>query len=665
MVEAGFRERGSAPPSVSCWVVDLDVGGVSVVSMGKLAPDDPKLATEGNPGDVNTAHGQVGRAAPTLGSSVEVEHEVMGRCAGVVGAAPTDHMQLSTQQHRGARPMLGRQIGPPPPAPVSDTKDVDTAGAAKARPVDLAPGDPNIVAGDGVTGREVVSEVRKPGDDLPSVSDRVVTLDFVRSGPAVEDASEHIDLVTHDRRCVLAARADEGGSLGPAIRGDSRRAAGRSSVLIRWATSCIGGASRIGRAAGIEVAVRAGIRTSIRHHDGLGQSRVAVTRERSRPGRAAIARWSERGVSACIHLAEGPCCSAAARSEPRTAYEKSDSSDMQRRAGSNEDLVLGSLRTLLMDRSHSSHDCDAACSTWFGEAFEGTNFSRAFDEWTSSRHSGQVKGRGPARRRTRRQGAIPGERQLLLLCALATQTFGGCTREVFVATRGENACAELNACQQAAGDQELARFRFDGNLDEVEGRATLVGIGEIGFGEGPGGCDEAVRFGEEGYLVLDDSPAWDVSLISVSFWFFAPACGAGESFDATGLISRDADLRQQPGHFTVGWTSSCSLWIRLQRQDPEEDTIVSAPADPGRWHHVQVRVGPPNLRLWVDGTPLAEASTEATLMGNDNPWAFGANTRRSVEGMVTPIQSQANGFLLDEVRLTTGEPSCVTEPPTE
>jgi len=214
-------------------------------------------------------------------------------------------------------------------------------------------------------------------------------------------------------------------------------------------------------------------------------------------------------------------------------------------------------------------------------------------------------------------------------------------------------------------------------FDQDQGRAQVADVvgshnGAVQLGlaatvDGPEGCDAAFSFGSEGrYIVIDDSPDWDLEVGSIDLWLRLPA----ELTDNIGVFSRDLDQRQAPGHISLFVDTEGRAVLRVQPQDDElnnsNDAVAcSAAALPlDQWVQLGVNFGPPAVELYVDGQLATGEGPHAIIggwdcgqpgeygiAGNDLPWVVGRSTFRSV-GVLETLEFPASDCAIDHLRIS-------------
>jgi hypothetical protein len=214
----------------------------------------------------------------------------------------------------------------------------------------------------------------------------------------------------------------------------------------------------------------------------------------------------------------------------------------------------------------------------------------------------------------------------------------------------------------------VALYPFDDDegrsqvADTVGGHNGSAQLGLVSTVEGPEDCGRALAFGEQGYVVIDDSPAWDLESGSIDLWLWVPA----ELTDHVGVVSRDQRDRDDPGHFTLFVDDAGHALARVQPASAsgELDALSCSEVELPReqWLHIGVNFGPPRVELYLDGE-LVSGLGPSTLRdecgqdgpfgiaGNDLPWVLGRATHHS-EGILDTLELPATGFAIDHLRIS-------------
>lgn len=204
----------------------------------------------------------------------------------------------------------------------------------------------------------------------------------------------------------------------------------------------------------------------------------------------------------------------------------------------------------------------------------------------------------------------------------------------------------VSPCALAAGaTPALSRYDFE----DAEGATTLrdsrgladaqVTGGAFASTPGPAGCGNALFFGANGlYAVIPNLPEWDLDEGSIDFWFRVP-----NATGTYGILGRDHQGTDLPGHFSVWLTAERTVTLRLQGAGAVATVCSAEPLAVGEWVNVGVNFGPLGSELWVDrklalrtGDPRVETvvpecggTTYDGIAGNEQPWVLGFDTSRS------------------------------------
>lgn len=178
---------------------------------------------------------------------------------------------------------------------------------------------------------------------------------------------------------------------------------------------------------------------------------------------------------------------------------------------------------------------------------------------------------------------------------------------------------------------------------------------------GPSSCGRAMRIATDtSYGVVPDSPA------------FAHREGALElrmllTSDAVrgAVLTRDA-AGQTQGQFSLFLDDAGRLVARFQSGGRSIAACSDAPLPAGRWYYVGVNYGAAGAELFVNGVSQRGAATWRTegesgpcgdtspvgMIGESNPWIFGASSTRAVPGTGEPLGPATVGLVLDHVRFS-------------
>jgi hypothetical protein len=220
----------------------------------------------------------------------------------------------------------------------------------------------------------------------------------------------------------------------------------------------------------------------------------------------------------------------------------------------------------------------------------------------------------------------------------------------------------------------VALYTFDEDdgaaqvTDSVGAHDGTVLLGSTVTTNGPEGCGPAFAFGEEArYFVIEDSPDWDLEVGSVDLWIWLPA----ESSENVGVLSRDLNEREQPGHLSMFVDAEGRAVVRVQPADAEDsdnsnDAVLCSetPLPRETWVHLGLNFGPPEVELYVSGELNDWAGTHAitdewacgqhqpwSITGNDLPWVIGRSTFRS-EAPLETLEFPAVGCAIDQLRIS-------------
>lgn len=212
----------------------------------------------------------------------------------------------------------------------------------------------------------------------------------------------------------------------------------------------------------------------------------------------------------------------------------------------------------------------------------------------------------------------------------------------------------------------MALYRFDESdgsaIVDATGNHPGFVVGKEGTEwdrvDGPEPCQRALRFTPSEtatpYAVVPNHTELDLSQGSIELWVRFDAPPPAESVD--GILSRDANGTDLPGHFSFFRACDGRLVIRLQRSDTQQLHLCSDPVEQDRWLNVGINFGGGPVELFVDGAAAANTEPYACnpgkpgnpcgtgdevsegLDGNTNPWVIGALNWTALEGSAEPVQ---------------------------
>ncbi len=188
--------------------------------------------------------------------------------------------------------------------------------------------------------------------------------------------------------------------------------------------------------------------------------------------------------------------------------------------------------------------------------------------------------------------------------------------------------------------EEVAR-RDGGYVDKPTG-------GLSGFGDG----GTSVEFdGVDDFVEVPHDPTYLLDRGTLSFWF-RPSDISGTQ----GMVSKDATNYATGGHIRV-YLNGSQLECRLQSTSASKYVrSASGAVSANTWHHVAVGFGAEGLRLYLNGVLVDSDSYTGGLgpssggVGNEEPWTFGVDQRKSSSGTTDGWDLPYHGRL-DDVRL--------------
>jgi hypothetical protein len=223
-------------------------------------------------------------------------------------------------------------------------------------------------------------------------------------------------------------------------------------------------------------------------------------------------------------------------------------------------------------------------------------------------------------------------------------------------------------CVAKVDPATLLLYTFSGSGTQVtdatgKHHGALVGSG-VARGLGAPGCGTAAVFpkSSSSYVVVPDATDWDLAQGSVDFSLRIDTPAVPY---LRGIVSRDADNVDKPGHLSIYQLPDGGIAVRLQLTLNSGFVRCSPPVTFGAWHHVGVNWGPGGLELFVNGaaaqrtdslkpgpiTLQCGTSTEKGIEGNDNPWVLGTSSHQSAEGAATPTSFPFDGAI-DSFRIS-------------
>ena len=233
----------------------------------------------------------------------------------------------------------------------------------------------------------------------------------------------------------------------------------------------------------------------------------------------------------------------------------------------------------------------------------------------------------PCRRRQRRlHGHLVNDWVLSLFAVALLTTLTACegTSDT-IATPRESVGSDCPG-PVAANEGVVALYTFDGD----EGRSQVAdsagdndGVVQSGLAttvDGPEGCSRAFSFGAgDRYIVIDDTPLWDLEVGSIKSWLWLPA----ELPNHVGVFSRDRSGREESGHISLFVDVEGRAEIRVQPRDDSSDNSTDAVACSAallprqQWVHLGVNFGPPAVELYVtvcsrNGRGLTQSPTNGS-----------------------------------------------------
>lgn len=260
---------------------------------------------------------------------------------------------------------------------------------------------------------------------------------------------------------------------------------------------------------------------------------------------------------------------------------------------------------------------------------------------------------------------VPVQPRAALWIVVASSTIAACDLVFGVPPPGDG---DLSGEVAIVVPDIVAHYRFDSPgpvITDDSGRHD--GESLDGVTSTPGVIGSAIAFPAGmplPHVVVPNSSAWDLPEGAIELWVRPVAAAAGEQI---GILSRD-NMGTSDGHFALVQYGTQFFVIRMQ-SSVDADVGVSRvlcseqTLTPGTWMHLGINLGPPAAELWVDGTRgtrtdaivifgegAACNSAEArSILGNDDPWVFGALNVASAPGTTTRLSHPFVEGAIDEL----------------
>lgn len=212
----------------------------------------------------------------------------------------------------------------------------------------------------------------------------------------------------------------------------------------------------------------------------------------------------------------------------------------------------------------------------------------------------------------------------------------------------------------------VAHYRFEmisPAVTDETGRHDGEAIG--GVTAVPGRVGAAILFAAEmplPHVLVPNQAAWDLPEGAIELWV-RPVASAGQ----IGILSRD-NSGTSDGHFVLVQLADKFFVVRLQTStDGGAGGGVflcsnQAPT-PGAWMHVGINLGAPTAELWVDGVlgtrtdsfsifggqGTCNTASARSILGNDDPWVFGALSVQSQPGTTSLLSNPFVDGAIDEL----------------
>jgi len=181
--------------------------------------------------------------------------------------------------------------------------------------------------------------------------------------------------------------------------------------------------------------------------------------------------------------------------------------------------------------------------------------------------------------------------------------------------------------------------------------AENAGLARGGVSGGAAGASgDALSFnGSSGYVEVAHRPNYLLDHGCLAFWFYPT------NSSSRGLVGKAASGYGDGGHLQVSFGSGRKVVATLGSASSTY-TLQSGSVALNQWHHVAVSFGAGGLRLIVNGDEVDSDPYTGGLgpssggEGNEEPWAFGADTSSTSAGSLSGLSGYWGGRL-DDVRL--------------
>lgn len=213
----------------------------------------------------------------------------------------------------------------------------------------------------------------------------------------------------------------------------------------------------------------------------------------------------------------------------------------------------------------------------------------------------------------------------------------------------------------------VAHYRFETagpTIVDETGRhnGSVVGPGSLTTVPGPVGNGIEFPMGMRTYVVIPDSPDFDLVEGSIDLWM-RTSSAAGD----LGVFSRDSV--GTPGGQILLVQRASMLLVRMQSGTDGGGgggrVMCSDPVPLKTWIHVGINFGAPQAELWIDGVeqtstqdieyqgytgPCGDAGAR-NLAGNNDPFVVGALGEQSTNGTADRVGTDFDDGAIDELRI--------------
>ena len=213
--------------------------------------------------------------------------------------------------------------------------------------------------------------------------------------------------------------------------------------------------------------------------------------------------------------------------------------------------------------------------------------------------------------------------------------YGGATD--FCGDRIDNDCSGSDTC----ADNLVGGWSFV----ESSGEIVSDDSGNVLNGSMRNGllhsADATLTFdGADDYLEFVASPVLQSDAGTIAFWFMPSGTGVNQA-----IISRDSQDRDAGGQYTIYWDEIGVVRAKLESRTLDYE-VVSSPLPANQWHHVAFSFGGnEGMSIVIDDIDAGKDPYTGGASANLEPLIIGANTDRSGNGTITPLDKEFGGKL--------------------